>query len=147
LLCELVGTFGGERTILAATDATWEASEITAWSRKSLKFNYQRGWTEQFDARRTLEEESQRAIVLGKVGTAPWLKVELRDIPLPAPLVEVRSVSVVAVQRGDGYAAEFYGPETRIEPKPTGTNGPRGSAGCRRSTWPRTRLPRRILRV
>ncbi len=117
LLCELEATMGGQKTILAATDATWEASEITAWSRKSLKFNFQRGWTEQFDARRTLEEKSQPAIVLGKVGTAPWLKVEPRDIPLPAPLAEVRPVSVVAVQRGDGYAADFHGPETRIEPK------------------------------
>ena len=117
LLCELEADFGGQKAILAATDATWEAAEITAWSRKSLKFNYQRGWTEQFDARRTLEEKSQPAIVLGKVGTAPWLKVEPRDIPLPAPLVEVRPASVVAVQRGDGYAADFHGPETRIEPK------------------------------
>jgi hypothetical protein len=116
-LCELEADGGGKKTILAATDATWEAAEITAWSRKSLKFNFQRGWTEQFDARRTLEEKSQPAIVLGKVGTAPWLKVEPRDIPLPAPLVEVRPMAVVAVQRGDGYAADFHGPETRIESK------------------------------
>ncbi len=117
LLCELEADFGGRKAILAATDATWEASEITAWSRKSLKFNYQRGWTEQFDARRTLEEKTLAAIVLGKVGIAPWQKVEMRDIPLPAPLTQVRPLSVVAVQRGDGFAADFHGPETRIEPR------------------------------
>lgn len=117
LLCELEADFDGRKKILAATDASWEASEITAWSRKSLKFNYQRGWTEQFDARRIPDEKPKPAIVLGKVGTAPWLKVEPRDVPLPAPLAEVRPVSVVVVQRGDGFAADFHGPETRIEPK------------------------------
>lgn len=117
LLCEVEADDGGRRAILAATDATWEAAEITAWSRKSLKFNYQRGWTEQFDARRILEEKPQPALVLGQVGTGPWRKVEPRDIPLPAPLVAVRPASVVAVQRGDGSAADFHGPETRIEPR------------------------------
>jgi alpha-L-rhamnosidase len=117
LLCELEADLGGKKTILAATDVTWEASEITAWSRESLKFNYQRGWVEQFDARRTLEEKMRPAIVLGKVGTAPWRKVEMRDVPLPAPLAEVHPASVVAVERGDGFAADFHGPETRIEPR------------------------------
>jgi alpha-L-rhamnosidase len=117
LLCELEADFGGRREILTATDATWEAAEITAWSRRSLKFNFQRGWTEQFDARRTLEEKPRPAVVLGRVGIAPWEKVALRDVPLPAPLMPIRPASVVAVQRGDGFAADFHGPETRIEPK------------------------------
>jgi len=117
LLCEVEADFGGRKTIVAATDAAWEASEITAWSRQSLKFNYQRGWTEQFDARRIPEEKAQPAVVLGPVGTAPWQTVEIRDIPLPAPLAEVRPAAVVAVERGDGRAADFHGPETRIEPR------------------------------
>ncbi len=117
LLCEVEAELAGTKTTLAATDATWEAAEITAWSRESLKFNYQRGWVEEFDARRTLEEEPQPATVLGRAGVAPWRQVDMRDVPLPAPLVQVRPTSVMAVQRGDGFAADFHGPETRIEPK------------------------------
>ncbi len=103
---------------MAATDATWEAAEITAWSRDSLRFSYQRGWIEQFDERRTPEEKWQPAVVLGRVGMAPWRKVELRDIPLPAPLLPVRPVSVVAVERSDGYAGNID-PVARFElPRP-----------------------------
>jgi alpha-L-rhamnosidase len=105
LLCELEADFGGRKEILAATDATWEASDIAAWSRKSEKLGIHRGWLEQFDARGILKEKSQPAIVLGKVGIAPWQKVEMRDIPLPAPLAQVRPVSVIAVLRGNGGSA------------------------------------------
>ena len=117
LLCELEADAGGKKAILAATDGTWQASEVTAWSRESLKFNFQRGWMEQYDARKNGEERSQPATVLGKVGTAPWVKVELRDVPLPASLTEIRPVSVMSVQRGDGTIVPFHGPEDRIEPK------------------------------
>ena len=105
LLCEIETNSGGKREIIAATDATWEAAEITAWSRESLRFSYQRGWIEQYDGREVAREKWRPAVVLGKVGTPPWTKVELRDIPLPAPLVNVRPASVVAVQRGDGALA------------------------------------------
>jgi len=115
LLCEVETESGGRKTIVASTDATWEASEITAWNRKSLKFNYQRGWMEQFDARLIPEEKNQTVFVLGKVGIAPWQKVELRDVPLPAALTQVRPVSVVTVQRGDGVTADFYDGHERFE--------------------------------
>lgn len=117
LLCELEGDFDGKKAILAATDATWEASEIAAWRRDSLRFNFQRGWIEQYDARRALQEKTRPAIVLGPPGMAPWQKIRMRDVPLPAPLAEVRPASVIAAQRGDGFAADFHGPETRIEPR------------------------------
>jgi hypothetical protein len=118
LLCELATDSGGQRQIVAATDATWEAAEIMAWSRDSLRFSYQRGWMEQFDARRTSEEKWQPAVVLGKVGMAPWRKVEMRDIPLPAPLLPVRPASVIAVQRSDGFAGPID-PVGRFElPRP-----------------------------
>ncbi len=118
LLCELETQSGGKRQIIAATDATWQAAEITAWSRDSLRFSYQRGWIEQFDARRTLEEKWQPAVVLGKVGMAPWKTVQLRDIPLPAPLLPVRPTSVVAVGRSDGYVGNID-PVGRFElPRP-----------------------------
>jgi hypothetical protein len=117
LLCELETHSGGQRQIAAASDATWEAAEITAWSRDSLRFSYQRGWMEQFDARRT-SEKWQPAVVLGKVGMAPWTKVQMRDIPLPAPLLPVRPASVIAVQRSDGFAGPID-PVGRFElPRP-----------------------------
>ena len=117
LLCEVEAESGGNRTLLTATDASWQAAEITAWSRESLKFNFQRGWLEQVDARETLTEKTLPATVLGGVGTPPWKTVFLRDVPLPAPLKEIRPVSVMAVQRGDGTHEYFHGPEERIEPK------------------------------
>lgn len=117
VLCEVEADFGDRKEILAATDGTWQASEITAWSRDSLKFNFQRGWIEQFDARATLAEKPLPAAVIGGVGTPPWKRVELRDVPLPAPLTEIRPAAVLAVQRGDGTRTYFHGPEARIEPK------------------------------
>ncbi len=113
MLCQVEATLGGKRTILAATDATWEASEITAWSRKSLRFTFMRGWMEDYDARLVLQEKVAPATVLGKVGMPPWTKVELRDVPLPAPLVEIRPASILAVQRGDGFAGDFMW-DTRV---------------------------------
>ena len=117
LLCEVEAESGGKRTLLAATDASWQAAEITAWSRESLKFNFQRGWVEQIDARETLAEKARPAAVIGGVGAPPWKTVALRDVPMPAPLNEVRPVSLMAVQRGDGTHEYFHGPEERIEPK------------------------------
>lgn len=102
LLCEVEATVHGKKEILAATDAAWDAAEITAWNRDSLRFSYQRGWIEQFDGRRTLQENWRPAIVLGPVGTAPWKTVEMRDVPLPAPLLPMRPTRVVNVQRSDG---------------------------------------------
>ncbi|MCX7425564.1 MAG: alpha-L-rhamnosidase N-terminal domain-containing protein [Planctomycetia bacterium] len=107
VLCELEADSDGKREIVAATDATWEAAEITAWSRQSLRFSYQRGWVEQYDGREVLREQWRPAVVLGKVGTPPWRKVELRDIPLPAPLVSVPPTAVVAVQRSDGAVGKI----------------------------------------
>jgi len=118
MLCELEANSAGKRQIIAATDATWEAAEIKAWSRDSLRFSYQRGWIEQFDERQTLNERWQPAVVLGKVGIGPWKKVQLRDIPLPAPLLPVRPTSVVAVGRSDGYVGNID-PVGRFElPRP-----------------------------
>ncbi len=118
LLCELETHSGGQRQIVAATDGTWEAAEITAWSRDSLRFSYQRGWIEQFDARRTPDEKWQPAVVLGHVGMAPWKKVALRDIPLPAPLLPVRPACVVTMERSDGFAGPID-PVGRFElPRP-----------------------------
>lgn len=106
LFCELEAEGDGKRQILAATDATWEASEISAWDRQSLRFSYQRGWLEQYDARRTSEERTRPAVVLGQAGMAPWQNLQLRDIPLPAPLLAVRPAAVVAVHRGDGFVGQ-----------------------------------------
>ena len=119
LLCELeVRTAGAQRQIVAATDATWEAAEITAWSRNSLRFSYQRGWMEQYDKRQTPVEKWRPVTVLGRVGMAPWRKVEMRDIPLPAPLLPVPPASVVAIQRSDGYVGDVE-PVARFElPRP-----------------------------
>jgi alpha-L-rhamnosidase len=117
-LCELEAESGGERKILAATDATWNASTIAAWSRDSLRFSYQRGWIEQYDGRRIPEEKPTPAVVLGKVGMKPWEKVAMRDIPLPAPLLPVRPTDVVAVQRSDGFVGDIE-PVGRFElPRP-----------------------------
>jgi len=117
LLCEVEVEFGDNKEILVATDGSWQASEITAWDRDSLRFSFQRGWVEQYDARKTLEEKVQPVIVLGKVGMTPWLKVEPRDVPMPAPLTEFRPASVMDVQRGDGALVYFHGPDKRIEPR------------------------------
>lgn len=118
LLCELEAESNGKREIIASSDGTWESAEITAWQRDSLRFSYQRGWIEQYDARRNIEETWQPAIVLGKAGIAPWSKLEMRDIPLPAPLLPVQPTDVVAVQRGDGFAGDIE-PVARFElPRP-----------------------------
>jgi hypothetical protein len=117
MLCELEAETRGRKTTLAPTDDTWEASEIAAWSRESLRFNFQRGWMEQFDARRVTDEKPRPASVLGKVGIGPWKTVEMRDIPLPAPLAEVQPVTLLASQSSDGFVGDFHGPETRIEPR------------------------------
>ena len=118
LLCELVVHDGKKEAVVAASDASWEAAEITAWGRDSLRFSYQRGWMEQFDERKVLQEKWQPAIVLGNVGMAPWKKVELRDIPLPAPLLFVRPTKVLAVHRGDGFVGNID-PVERFElPRP-----------------------------
>lgn len=107
LLCELETESGDKREIVAATDASWEAAEITAWSRESLRFSYQRGWIEQYDGRRSLEEKWQPAVVLGPAGMAPWKSVEMRDVPLPAPLLPVRPTDVVSVQRSDSFVGNI----------------------------------------
>jgi hypothetical protein len=118
LLCEVETRSGAGRQVVAASDATWEAAEITAWSRDSLRFSYQRGWIEQYDERRTPEEKWRPATVLGPVGTAPWRKVEMRNIPLPAPLLPVRPAAVVAVERSDGFTGNID-PVNRFElPRP-----------------------------
>ena len=107
LLCELEAESGGKKQIIAATDATWESSEIAAWSRQSLRFSYQRGWMEDYDSRRELGEKVRPTVVLGKVGMRPWQTVTMRDIPLPAPLLPVPPVAVMAVQRADGFVGNF----------------------------------------
>ena len=107
LLCELEVVVDGKREIIAPTDATWEAAEITAWNRDSIRFQFQRGWIEQYDGRKVLQEKWQPAVVLGKVGTSPWKQVEMRDVPLPAPLVYVPPTSVMGIQRGDGTLANI----------------------------------------
>lgn len=89
-----------------ATDATWEASECMAWNRQSPRFSYQRGWVEDFDSR--IGDTSWKpAVVLGKVGMGPWHTVELRDIPLPATLKDVRPINVVGVQRSEKSPADL----------------------------------------
>ncbi len=125
LLCELEVETDGKHHVVAATDSTWEATEITAWTRDSLRFSYQRGWMEQYDARQLPQEKWQPAVVLGEVGTPPWTTVQLRDIPLPAPLRAVPPTAVLAVQRGDG----FVGP---MEPVPR-----YDLAGISRDEWDR----------
>ena len=101
-LCQLEWKEDGQDRVMA-TDGSWEARELKSWSRKSPRFSFQRGWVEDVDGR--LEEESgwKPAKVLGAVGTPPWKIVELRDIPLPAPLLEVKPAKVIQVQRGDGF--------------------------------------------
>ena len=118
MFCELTINAAGKQTVVAATDAAWEAAEITAWSRDSLRFSYQRGWMEQYDGRQVPQEKWQPAIVLGRVGMAPWKNVSLRDIPLPAPLQPVKPTAVAAVQRGDGFIGNID-PVERFElPRP-----------------------------
>lgn len=112
-LCELEITSGGTRQVVA-TDATWQATEISAWNRQSPRFSFQRGWMEDYDSRRELEEVWQPAMVLGPVGMSPWTRVELRDVPLPAPLEPVYPVSVVSVQRGDGFVGPCGPGDARI---------------------------------
>lgn len=97
-LCELEIGSGAARRLIS-TDATWEASEDMAWNRRSPRFSYQRGWVEDFDGRVDCDAAWKPAVVLGKVGIGPWRTVEMRDIPLPAELNEVRPVLVVGVQR------------------------------------------------
>lgn len=118
LLCELEAESNGKREILAATDGTWESAEISAWSRDSLRFSYQRGWMEQYDGRQVLQEQWQPALVLGNVGIDPWKQIALRDVPLPAPMLPVRPTVVAAVQRGDGFVGNID-PVERFElPRP-----------------------------
>ena len=107
LLCELEAMSGGKRAIIAATGATWEAAEIVAWDpRQSFRFTCQRGWVEDYDARRELEEKWQPAVVLGSVGMAPWRRVSMRDVPMPAPLLPVRPAKLLAAERGDGFVGK-----------------------------------------
>lgn len=115
MFCELEIVQNGNRTVVAASDNTWEAAEIAAWDRNSIRFSYQRGWIEQFDARQTLEEKWRPAKTLGPVGMAPWRKVELRDVPLPAPLRNIVPTSLRSVDRSDGFAGTIE-PIARFEP-------------------------------
>ena len=107
-LCELEISAAGGRQIIA-TDSTWEAREITAWSRQAPKFSFQRTWVEDFDARLELVPAWTSAVVLGEVGMAPWKIVMLRDVPLPDPRRTIRPARVVGVQRGDGFTGEMEG--------------------------------------
>ena len=121
-------TFGGKQTIVAATDATWEAAEITAWSRDSLRFSYQRGWIEQFDGRQTSEREVAAGSRARQGGHGP---VERRSrcatFHCPLPLLPVRPAEVVAVQRGDGFVGNVE-PDARFElPGRSGIGNPSGS--------------------
>lgn len=123
-LCEIEA----DGRIIAATDSTWDASEVMAWNRQAPRFSYQRGWVEDFDARADAAAWKP-AIILGKVGTAPWKTVELRDIPLPAPLKEVRPVSVVSVQRAvksddKDWIARIQ--NERLDADPTAADHPSG---------------------
>ena len=70
---------------------------------------------------RSWRRKAQPAVVLGAVGMAPWRTVDLRDIPLPAPLVPVRPLAVVAVQRGDGRVGDIASGTASI------CRGPEGS--------------------
>lgn len=115
LFCELEAVTDGKPQVITATDGTWEAAEITAWSRESLRFSFQRGWMENIDGRKVLDEQWQPAIVLGPAGTAPWKTFVMRDVPLPAPLVPARPAEVLSIQRGDGTAADIA-PRKHYEP-------------------------------
>lgn len=114
-LCELEVTADGHRQIVA-TDATWEGAEVTAWSRASPKFSFQRTWVEDFDARQELAVTWRPAVVLGDVGMSPWPTVELRDVPLPNPRRILKPARVLSVQRGDGFTGEMEA--TRYGPRP-----------------------------
>jgi len=115
LLCEVEAEENGKPQVITATDGTWEASEITAWSRESLRFSFQRGWMEQIDACQILEEKPQPAVVLGKAGMKPWQELRMRDVPLPAPLLPMPPNEALTVQRGDGVAGAIA-PRKHYEP-------------------------------
>jgi len=110
-LCEL--DVNGKR--LVATDATWEAAEDMTWNREAPRFTYQRGWVEDWDPRAESGITWKPAVELGKVGIGPWKTIEMRDIPLPAPLKEVRPASVIGVQRSAPGQPEFKDWIERIE--------------------------------
>ena len=138
------GRLGGKREIVAATDATWEAAEITAWSRESLRFSYQRGWIEQYDGREVPREKWRPAVVLGKVGTPPWQKVELRDIPLPAPLVSVPPAAGrrrPTRRRGPRRSSPSNATTSTASRGPSGTDVASGSGDWKARTFATT--PRR----
>lgn len=114
-LCELE-IAAGDGQQLIPTDASWEACEITAWSRQAPKFSFQRTWVEDFDARLELAPAWRPAVVLGEVGMAPWKTDVLRDVPLPDPQRIIRPARVLGVQRGDGFTGEME--TTRYGPRP-----------------------------
>ena len=107
-LCELELAVGGERRVVA-TDNTWEAREVAAWSRQSPRHSFQRTWLEDFDSRLEQRVVWQPAVVLGPVGMAPWKTVSLRDVPLPNPRQIFRPIRVLGTQRGDGSVGDLKG--------------------------------------
>ena len=121
-LCEL-RLKEGHKTRVIATDETWQACEISAWNRQAPRLSAHRGMAlDDIDARLYSQEHYKPAAVLGKVGIPPWRIVELRDIPLPAPLREVRPVRVVSILRGDGQAPDvelFWYEKGLSTPNPT----------------------------
>lgn len=96
--CELEIGSGREKCLIT-TDRTWEACEVTTWNRKANRFSYQRGWIEDIDSREESKLVWEPAVELDSAGIAPWKTIELRDIPLPAPLKEVKPVSIAGVQK------------------------------------------------
>jgi len=99
-LCELEIEANGRSEVIG-TDASWEACEDKTWNRGAPKFSFQRGWVEDIDARLESSAKWQPAVVLGKVGMAPWKAVEMRDVPLPES-GDVKPASVASMQRSDG---------------------------------------------
>lgn len=99
-LCELEVEANG-RTQVIGTDTSWEAQEDKTWNRRAPKFSFQRGWVEDVDSRLESSAKWQPAVILGKVGMAPWKTVEMRDVPLPAS-GDVKPALVVAMQQGGG---------------------------------------------
>ena len=76
---------------LLVTDDSWRAVPAEAWSRDSPEISMQRGFTEDFDARRDLHGWQEpdydagswpAAQIIGPYGMEPWTDPRPRDIPM-----------------------------------------------------------------